>query len=116
MTLNGKNMNEWLLEQVNKKEEVIHEKDESIVWIKWAVFVSIVVILVGFYFLSKPTNSTTKSSTSSVASVSSLGNSAPINFESVLENQSSDSRYSHVWGKENIKITPQHEFKVFFPK
>ena len=60
MTINGKNMNEWLLEQVNKKEGEIHEKedeinkrDESIQWIKWTVPLSMIAILVGFYFISQ---------------------------------------------------------------
>jgi hypothetical protein len=27
-----------------------------------------------------------------------------------------ESKYSHIWGKENIEITPQKELKIFFPQ
>lgn len=78
MTLNGKSMNEWLLEQVNRKEEEIHEKedeihtkDESIQWIKWTVSISVLLVLLGFYFISQMrTTPVIKADTSS--SISSL--------------------------------------------
>lgn len=125
MTINGKSMNEWLLEQVNKKEDEIHEKedeihkkDESIQWIKWTVPVFVVIILSGFYFISewKTADVGRSDISSSTKTTESNRHVQPLDFSTVLGKLSADSRYSHIWGKENIKVTPQKELLIFYPK
>jgi hypothetical protein len=50
---NNKNMSEWLLDQVTKREKEISEKEqelakkeESLQWIKWTALLSTIVVLV----------------------------------------------------------------------
>lgn len=124
MTINGKTMDELLAQADKKNQEIqiredeLRRREESVRWIKWTVPASVVLILAWLYLIWAPRAETSRTdiSSSSTQWVEHSEWVAVLNFRSVLTKQPPGTRFSHIWGKENITFANDHEFRVFYPK
>lgn len=89
----------------------------KIKWIAGTAAVSVLAILAGFYMIGEPkaeekiSNAVSKSITSSMQ----FANSDTLDFSTVLEKQPTGTKFTHIWGKENMKLADNGELKVFYP-